>query len=137
MLVDFLAKVIDKATCWCPRFKIIDPEEMAVRVTCGRYKKSLEPGLYWFWPLITSILHIIVTKQRTLFDTQMMTKDGESVEIICDAVYTVGDPRKALLTVQDYDEILASYGEQYLGEFVCMHDLSEIIGATDENGDYI
>lgn len=137
MIVDFLAKLIDKATCWCPRFKIIDPEMNGVKITRGVYRKTLEMGMYWYWPLISSIETIVVSSQIKLFDTQMMTMDGETIEVVCDAIYTVEKPATALLRWQDFDDTLASYAENYLGEYICTHTLNDMLGATNDEGEYI
>lgn len=136
-MYDFFCKLIEKLFIWLPRFRIITRDILAVRVTLGVWKENLETGFYWYWPLITEIQECVCTPQTILFDSQFMTRDGQNVEAICDAVYIVEDPRLALLLVEDYDKILASYAEHYLGEFIASKSLSAINDAHDEDGRFI
>jgi regulator of protease activity HflC (stomatin/prohibitin superfamily) len=136
-MLELLSKLLEKLFIWLPRFKIITRDIVAVRVTLGVWKENLETGFYWYWPLITDIEEAVCTPQTILFDSQFMTRDGQNVETICDAVYVVEDPRLALLLVEDYDKILASYAEHYLGEFIASKSLKAINDARDEDDHFI
>ncbi len=99
-MTDFFSKLFEVLFGWIPRFSIIQPDEAGIKLSCGKYICDLEPGLYWYWPLISSIKTTPVKTQEINLDNQLI--DGIGISgVIWYIIFNVHD---ALLNVHDYDE---------------------------------
>lgn len=68
----------------------------------------VHPGVYWWWPLFTTI-SLVNVKRQTLDIAPMSetTKDDKTVYVVPLVVYEVADVRAALVEVHDYDSTAA------------------------------
>ena len=124
-------KLFDLLFGWIPRFTIIDPNEAGIKLSCGKYVGDKEPGLHWYWPVISDVRSVNVTTQEINLDNQLI--DGVGVSgVIWYVIFNVHD---ALLNVQDYDKalpdaamgILSAHINEPLSELreCVMHELNE------------
>jgi len=90
-----------------PRLFIIGPDDKALRRTCGRAMQKLDPGIYWYWPMIQAVDQVITTPQVVdLRPQSVVTQDCADCCISGAIRYRVRDQERALLKVQDYDRSL-------------------------------
>ena len=85
---------------------IVNEDEMGVRMKHGRYSGTVGPGFYWVIPIIDEIQTITVTPQVIDMEDQIIEVGGKPCFISVSVTYSVDDPFKALLCVQDYDEAI-------------------------------
>jgi len=103
-MTEFITKLFDIIFCWCPRFKIVQPDEKGVRVTGGEWKENLDPGLYWYWPMITTMEIVNISPQFIDLPNQYVTTETGDIIAVSGVIgYHVIDPKEALYNVQDYD----------------------------------
>jgi len=92
-----------------PHFYTLQPDEGGVLLRFGKYIKTYDEGGHYIfhWPVIHTILTLTITRQLIDVDMQdILTLDGKSVCLNASVEYTISNPRKALLEVNDYDENL-------------------------------
>ncbi len=88
----------------------IEEPERGVMLRFGKYVKNLEPGMYWQWPIIEEVYKANIRPQTINLPSQSIsTLDRIDVVVSGEIVYTIGDIKKALLDVQDYDESLQNF----------------------------
>lgn len=80
-------------------FAIVRENEGGVFLRCGKYKRTLDPGMYWTWPFIDEVQVLDITTQVINLPNQSVGKMAISGAI----EYFVENPRKALLEVQNFD----------------------------------
>lgn len=107
-----------------PRFAIIQPDELGIMLSRGEWKCNLDPGYYWYWPIISSVRKVNAAPQ--FINLPMQTING--ISISCGIEYVVTDPHDAILKVQDYDISVPNYAMGYIADFLpierCQRDLS-------------
>ena len=114
-----------------PRLEFVLPDELVVRITMGKYVKSLTPGWFVVWPLIQEIQVITKTVQVVNLQEQgLQTLDGKSLAISGAVEYAVRDSVKAILEVQDVDKSLPVLCLGKIAEFVESRNLAD---CTSEN----
>ena len=116
--MDFM-KHLEKTAKILPRFETVFPYERGVFLRKGKYKRSLEPGLYFCFPVIDEIQKLDVTPQVINLPNQSVTtKDGKTLAISGAVEYSIYDPQKALLDVQNFDASLQNLSMGVIGNYV-------------------
>ncbi|MHC4152424.1 MAG: SPFH domain-containing protein [Planctomycetota bacterium] len=102
-----------------PRFAVVFPNEGGVFLRMGKYKKTLGPGLYFCFPIIDEVLKLDITTQVINLPNQSMTtRDAKAIAISGAIEYSIYDPRKALLDVQNFDASLQNLSMGIIGVFI-------------------
>ena len=102
-----------------PPWSVVLPDEMAVRITLGKYKKTLGAGFYWKWPIFEQIEKLCVREQLVNLPNQSVcTKDKKTLAISGVIKYEIEDVRKALLNVFDFDRSLQNQAMAAIAAFV-------------------
>ncbi len=105
--MDFLNRIFEAIRKLVPAIFLISPDEAGVRVTLGTRVKVMDPGFYFFWPIIQKIIYATVTTQVKDLRSQSIPSKGGRDLILSGAVkYKIVDIQKAVLEVQDYDRSL-------------------------------
>ncbi len=106
-MMNFLDRIFDTIRRFIPVIFLLSPDEAGVRVTLGTRVKVLDPGFYFHWPIIQTILYTTVTIQVKDLRSQSIPSKGGRDLILSGAIkYKIVDIRKAMLEVQDYDRSL-------------------------------
>lgn len=88
---------------------IVRQNELAIFLRCGKWKRNIGPGLYFRIPFIEEIESVVSKTQIVNLTNQSLTsEDGMSVAISGAIEYSISNPRKCLLDVQDFDESLVN-----------------------------
>jgi len=123
----WLEKIIDKLIAVLPATSVIGPNEMGVRVTCGKIKKTLGPGFYVYWPLMQDIESMEVINQVVDLPPQTaQTKDGHDVVVSGALLYNITDINKALFEIYDLDKALVVVAQGSVLNFVASRTLDEL-----------
>lgn len=102
--MDFLNRIYGAIRKLVPRIHLIAPNEAGLRITLGTQVKVLEPGYYFLWPVIQEISSAVVAVQVIDIRSQsVLSSEGQEMTVSGAIKYKIGDIKKALLSVQDYD----------------------------------
>ncbi len=115
----------------------IFPNEGGVFLRFGKYRRTLEPGLYWKIPLIDDIKKLDITPQVINLPNQSITtKDKVTLAVSGAIEYSIRDAKRALLEVQDFDKslqnlsmgIIANYAhEKTYEECLNIKELEDVV----------
>ena len=121
--MDWLKDLLEKLFSICPRITCIQPDEGGVRVTLGKYVKTLAPGWYVYWPCVQDITFLTVTPQIADLRGQSVMSSDKDFLVSFAVQYKVTDARKFILDVQDADRSLRVLGLGIIAKFAREHDL--------------
>ena len=115
-------------------FRIAREYERGVVFRLGRYTGLRGPGLFWPIPLgvenETRIDLRIVTKPIEQQET--ITRDSVTVKVNAVLWYRVDDPKKAVLTVEDFRGAVQQLALTTLRNVIGQHDLDEVLKERDK-----
>jgi regulator of protease activity HflC (stomatin/prohibitin superfamily) len=89
-------------------FAVVDPWELGVRVTLGRWYKAVKPGAYWRWPFGIQTFRTLNVQVQTvdLPEITVETKDRQTLIISLGTRFRVTDIVKAVVETQDFENSL-------------------------------
>ena len=115
-------------------FRIAREYERGVVFRLGRYTGLRGPGLFWLIPLgvenETRIDLRIVPKPIEQQET--ITRDSVTVKVNAVLWYRVDDPKKAVLTVEDFRGAVQQLALTTLRNVIGQHDLDEVLKERDK-----
>jgi regulator of protease activity HflC (stomatin/prohibitin superfamily) len=102
-LFQFLITVIDRLFV----FTVVEPWQMGVRVTCGRWYKVVGPGIVLRWPILGEVFTVTVPRRTVDLPNQPLeTANRVPVEVSGTLVYSIVDVEQAMVKVTNQDESL-------------------------------
>lgn len=102
-LIDLLAQFWDRLL----PFEVIDQYAEGVVLRLGRHHRTVGPGFRWVWPFFEKVLYdTVVPTTFNLQPQSLTTADGQSVVIGVVITRSISDIEKALLEVENPDEVL-------------------------------
>src|SRR6202795_930908 len=108
--------------------------ERAVVFRLGRYAGLRGPGLYWLIPLgienETRINLRIVT--NPIEQQETITRDSVTVKVNAVLWFRVSDPKKAVLTVENFRSAVQQVALTSLRNVIGQHDLDEVLKERDK-----
>jgi regulator of protease activity HflC (stomatin/prohibitin superfamily) len=106
---------------WLVPFAIIDEYQRGIVMRLGRYRRTLEPGFHWVWPLGVErvIEQQVAWNTSALHDQSLTTLDGHQVSVSAVLTWRVHDVRKFLIDVMDQDAVLADVTYGAVARHVC------------------
>jgi len=124
--MEWLQRIFDKILSLLPEIILIEPNEMAARITGGKRYRVIGPGWYICWPIIQKVISMeVVTQVADLPPQTIRTKDGQEVVVSGAIRYRIRDIEKALFTVQDIDKALATLALGVILEYVQTQTLED------------
>ncbi|NOQ21628.1 MAG: hypothetical protein GQ565_03115 [Candidatus Aegiribacteria sp.] len=124
--MEWLQQIFDKILSLVPGLIMVEPTEMAARITGGSHYKVLGPGWYIVWPLLQKVIAMdVVTQVVDLPSQTIRTKDGQEIVVSGALRYHIRDIEKALFAVQDIDKGLATLALGVILEYVQTRTLEE------------
>jgi regulator of protease activity HflC (stomatin/prohibitin superfamily) len=109
-----------------PWLVIVPATSAGVAFVRGRRIKEWQPGLHWYWPLVTTYKIMMTVRQTQRIQSKViMTKDLKTVTVGALVTYVVDDIVSALVKIADLPSdiiersqgaILAEVGERTLEE---------------------
>lgn len=119
--LSWIADFVRWCVLWVPRWAVCPPTHRALKYRGGiwssfRGQQTLEvvevrPGLYWWWPLKTTVQVYPVERQSVNLASQSLeTKDGIEMLISLSLVYVVWDLERALTKNFNVDDTVKDVG---------------------------
>lgn len=98
---------VDRGWSWLRPFVVIDAWEKGAVLRFGKFRRALEPGFHWKWPLVEHVTEItaVETTMRLLPQT-LTTKDGVGVVATAIVKYEIKDVEKFVTKIFDAKDAL-------------------------------
>ncbi|MDH3891214.1 MAG: slipin family protein [candidate division Zixibacteria bacterium] len=127
LLICGLGVLLGVAFAWSPR--VANQWEKAVVLRLGRYRGLKGAGLFWIIPFVDRVVMWIDARVRTTGFAAEKTLTADTVPVNVDAVlfWTVTDPEKAALAVEDYREAVAWAAQTALRDIIGKTNLAEML----------
>jgi len=110
-----------------PRLYTVTPDNGGVRITLGKYVKTLKPGWYIvFYMFQETRLINVVPQIIDLRPQSTITKDKKNVIISGAIKYRISDARKALLEVENFDTSIQNMAIGIIQEHSSNHTFDEL-----------
>jgi regulator of protease activity HflC (stomatin/prohibitin superfamily) len=111
---------------------IIQPYEQGLWVVLGRFKKRLNPGFNWVYPLISEVIRLdLRTQVLDVPRQEVITKDNSPTNVDAIVYIRVVDPEKAYFEVVNYHIATVSLAQTTLRSVVGDMELDEILYNRD------
>lgn len=121
-MFDSIGRLIESLGDLIPRIRQVYPFERALRFTRGKHYSILEPGLYWYWPVIQSIEKLTVVPTAIDIPIQVVsTGDGTSYAVALSVVYTIDDPESFYLSNHDTLDTMSELIQKNTCEVIAGH----------------
>src|ERR1700685_129488 len=115
-------------------FRVAREYERAVVFRLGRYAGLRGPGLFWLIPLgienETRIALRLVT--NPIEQQETITRDSVTVKVNAVLWFRVGDPKRAVLTVENFRAAVQQVALTSLRNVIGQHDLDEVLKERDK-----
>ena len=93
----WIGQIFDSILQLFPRRVIVRATESGVKWSLWKEPKVMEPGIRFYWPLITDIEVAVVARQTLSMPTQaLMTRDGKTVVAGGVIIYEINDVVQAI-----------------------------------------
>jgi len=106
----------------------------------GKYVKTLEPGLYYFWKSssIATVKTVDLRLQNMdISGQELLTKDKAGIRLNFVTQYKVIDAMKALVETKDFEKQLYSSIQLSLREYIGTMTLDQLLASKEAAGPYI
>lgn len=124
---EWIGDLVRWLSTFVPRLGICKCTQGGVKFRRGKDVKAIRPGLYLWWPLITEIDVIPVTRQVVdLAPQSLTTKDGKSLMVSLVIVYEIDDVVRALTTCDAIMDTISEIGGVSIIETVAGKTFEEI-----------
>jgi len=111
---------------------IIQPYEQGLWVVLGRFKRRLNPGFNWVYPLISEVIRLdLRTQVLDVPRQEVITKDNSPTNVDAIVYIRVIDPEKAYFEVVNYHIATVSLAQTTLRSVVGDMELDEILYNRD------
>lgn len=111
---------------------IIQPYEQALWIVLGQYRKRLNPGFNWVYPLISDVVRLdLRTQVLDVPRQEVITKDNSPTNVDAIVYIRVIDPEKAYFEVVNYHVATVSLAQTTLRSVVGDMELDEILYNRD------
>ena len=111
---------------------IIQPYEQGLWIVLGRYKKRLNPGFNWVYPMISEVIRLdLRTQVLDVPRQEVITKDNSPTNVDAIVYIRVIDPEKAYFEVVNYHIATVSLAQTTLRSVVGDMELDEILYNRD------
>ncbi|MGA3204809.1 MAG: slipin family protein [Bryobacteraceae bacterium] len=113
--------------------------ERALIFRLGRYAGLRGPGLYWLIPLGIETQTVIDLRIVTspIEQQETITRDSVTVKVNAVLWFRVGDPQKAVLTVENFRIAVQQVALTSLRNVIGQHDLDEVLKERDKINDML
>lgn len=110
-------------------FVVIQPYERGALVRLGKFKREVEPGFHWRWPLkIDEVFYEnVMPRTEHIPGLSTTTADGKSIGFDAIVTYEIADIQKALLGVNDLKDAIADSCAGEIGTNLADHVWADIV----------
>jgi regulator of protease activity HflC (stomatin/prohibitin superfamily) len=125
-IFDFIEAVWE----WLIPWVVLDAYEQGVVLRFGKFKRVVNPGLRFIWPLgIEEVKYETVVRQTAYLDPQSVTsKDNKAITIAGIVIFEITDIRKFLLDIDEGETDMTNMVYGIITDFVEAFDWSDVRG---------
>jgi hypothetical protein len=112
------------------RVYVVESYEKGILFVDGKYEKTLDPGVYYFWKNATPLVVLKADMRQLQMEVsgqEILTKDKAALRVNFYAQYKVTDVEKALVDTREYEKQLYILMQLALREYVGMFSLDELL----------
>lgn len=116
-----------------PRIVVVRATHGGVRFRHGHKALEMNPGVHWYWPVVTEI-EIVPVRDRAL-DLQQQyleTSDSQTIGLESTIKYEIHDWLAALTACYDYEEMIDNRGRAVIESSVTCRSFEQIKDGKDE-----
>lgn len=130
---EWLSTIMETVIKFCPHLKIVKITQGGLKYRKGNEITKLEPGLVWYWPIITAIDVITVVRDTLDLNGQtLVTKDGKSMLASGMIMFSVNDVEKLLTTAPDYTSTICDLSMNVIHDTFIQYEWEQIrVGLLD------
>ena len=93
----WFGEIIHWIGAFIPRLLIVRATERGIKWVHGKHVKAMQPGLHFYWPIVTEYTIRVVARQTLNMPAQtLITKDKKQVVVTGMVVYSINDIVKAI-----------------------------------------
>ena len=127
-LIEFFIDLLEQARL----FVTIQPWERGVWVTCGKWVRTLQPGVHLTIPFMTEVFTSEVNEQVVDFRCiTCLTKDKKNLAISPGLSYIISDVRRAYENVKDWDDSVETLVLGVTHKYINSHTLDECLDTEE------
>ena len=116
-----------------PRLVIVRKTHGGVAFKRGKHIKEIEPGLIFYWPMITELETYPVVRQSLNLPSQTLTTtDGTPITVSCVIIYRIRSIVTALTVQWDLNETIRDLSLAAVKGYVSSHSFDELLGQHGE-----
>lgn len=113
--------------------KQVNEFERGVLFFCGKFKKMLNPGWHFIFPIVNTYKKIdIRTKTVDVPEQEAITKDNVSIRINAVLYYKIFDASKAVLAVENFNYAVSQLAQTTMRNIVGSVSLDELLTQRDK-----
>jgi len=110
-----------------PHLKIVPYTDRVIKYKKGKHVIVKEPGIFWYWPIVTELEETNVMSQVLPLDPQNLeTKDGKTVTVDGVCIFSIFDVKKYLVDNYNADENCAEVAATAIRDIVKSHTHAEL-----------
>lgn len=122
-MFDRIGSLVEWILQFFPHLIIVKSTHRAVKFVKGKTLVLVEPGLCWYWPLVTELYLLAVARRTANLPVQRLaTHDGRRVIASAYIVYRVIDPVKAVGQTWDFDDTIVDVATGAIASIVTQQD---------------
>jgi len=133
-MFEWLSEITRWAVQVFPRMVVIRTTHRGVKFVWGSQLVLVDPGICWYWPVVTELELIPVVRQPITTPTQrLVTDDGKRVVAAAVVVYRISDPIKAVGQNWNVDETIEDIAAAAIAVTITKHTYNGVlVGINDQ-----
>lgn len=109
-----------------PPWAMVEPDQAGVWIRGGKLKRRVNPGFYIKWPIYDKIRVVEVVEQIIRTPSRsFQTRDGITLTLRLAIIYEVEDVVAAILSVQDYDDVMPEMAMDAAAAYISNSNLDD------------
>jgi regulator of protease activity HflC (stomatin/prohibitin superfamily) len=114
-------------------FRVAREYQRAVVFRLGRFTGQRGPGLFWLIPLVENEVRIDLRVITAPIEQQeTITRDSVTIKVNAVLWFHVEDPKRAVLTVENFYAAIQQVALTSLRNVIGQHDLDEVLKSRDQ-----
>ena len=125
--LEWIGSIFETLLKFFPHLRIIKLTQGGIKLRRGNEITVLTPGLWWYWPIITTI--DVVTTVRDTVDLNgqtFTTKDNKSVLASGMIMFSVSDVEKLLTSAPDYTNTICDVSMNIIHDVMIQYSWEEL-----------
>ncbi len=119
-MFELISQWLEAFTSFIPRIGIMPASHGGIRYKHGHKVSEIKPGIYWYWPLVTTVENFAIKRQTVNVPTQTIyAACGASISAGCVVVFEITNIIKALYETYEIEDTITDEAEALLAQVIC------------------